>query len=224
MSRRLLLLGLTGLLLALAGCGIDKPAAKPVVPLSAGQQKQLSLAYGQLLKNHTAKSLAIYRELKKTALHNPQVLSGEAEVLLARRETPQAEKLLQEILRDYPRDGKAHILYGKLLEKQGKLREALAQFLAVPQDYADFDSALSSAAQVYLALNQPKKAQKILRRALWLYPNFDEGIYYLALSYARMGKPGLARYYLKLAASFNPEWLKEAGIDPDLRNIAQAAK
>jgi len=215
--------------LLFSGCGVDKPvgissplapaSGENLPPLSASQEKQLNLAYARLLKGQAREALALYLELQKTAPQNPQVLTGLTEVYLAQKDYPQAKTVLKTALSQDPEDGKALMLSGKLAQETGKPREAIKFYLAVPETYPDYDTALSNAAQVYLEINRPREAQKLLKKALQLYPNFDEGMYYLASAYMKMGKPGLAVYYLKLAASFNPEWLKEAREDKDLGKL-----
>jgi arylsulfatase A-like enzyme/Flp pilus assembly protein TadD len=125
--------------------------------------------YGKLLREmerleESEKELRL--ALSQTDADDRRTRISLAETLILRGETPEAQKLIEDVLGKTPKDNEALGARGRLLVAQGRAAEAIAPLVEAASS-GDADDWIA-VARVYLGLRDPEKAREAAGRALQL--------------------------------------------------------
>jgi len=104
----------------------------------------------------------------------------------------QAARELEKRLRNDPVSGRAHYGLGLILQREGKLTEALEQFKIAVSKNTDSIPVMFSLGETYQMLGEYQDSLSILRRALELYPKDKEILFLLGVSLQRLEQYGQA--------------------------------
>jgi len=111
----------------------------------------------------------------------------------------EAERELEKRLRSDPGSGTAHYGLGLILQREGKLNEALEQFKIAGRIIPSTIPLMFSLGKTYQMLGEYKDSVTVLRKALALSPKDKNVLYLLALSLQRLEQHGQAsKIYEKL--------------------------
>jgi len=102
-----------------------------------------------------------------------------------------ARELEKRLLND-PGSGRAHYGLGLILQRQGKLNEALEHFKIADRENSDSIPVMFSLAETYQMLGEYEDSVSILRRALELSPKEREILFLLGVSLQRLEQYGQA--------------------------------
>jgi predicted Zn-dependent protease len=94
----------------------------------------------------------------------------------------QAARELEKRLRDDPSSGTAHYGLGLILQREGKLNQALEHFKIAGRENTDSIPVMFSLAETYQMLGEYEDSVSVLRKALELSPKDKEILFLLALS------------------------------------------
>jgi predicted Zn-dependent protease len=110
-----------------------------------------------------------------------------------------AARELEKRLRNDPGSGMAHYGLGLILQREGKLNDALEHFKIAGKENADSIPIMFSLAETYQMLGEYEDSVSLLRRALELSPKDKEILFLLAVSLQRLEQYGHAsRIYERL--------------------------
>ena len=104
----------------------------------------------------------------------------------------QAARELEKRLRNNPSSGTAHYGLGLILQREGKLNEALEHLKIADNKNADSIPVMFSLAETYQMLGEYEDSLSILRRALEVSPKDKEILFLLALSLQELEQYGQA--------------------------------
>ena len=133
----------------------------------------------------------------------------EARLLIRTRRFDEAEKVLADGLKRWPKAGSLYALAGELYLKTGEPERALANLVEARKHEGDSPSILNNLGIAYLQLGEPSKAVRAFKRALKSNPRFALAAYNLSLAYKAAGEDEKAArwldYYRKLISRTGPE-------------------
>ena len=102
---------------------------------------------------------------------------GRARALATNHMRPEAIAMLQEHLRQYPKDVDARLLYGLILSWEGRYHEAREQLQRVLATHPDYDDAMRALINLELWSEHPDRVDKLTLIALRNHPDDPEYLY-----------------------------------------------
>jgi tetratricopeptide (TPR) repeat protein len=103
-------------------------------------------------------------------------LEKAAEIHLERNQNNEAEEIFNAVLKLRPDTTNVYNSLGIVYRRQGRLEDALAAYEKALKVHQDDEFIHFNAARVHLDMNNPAMAQKHLRLALKINPDFNEAI------------------------------------------------
>jgi tetratricopeptide (TPR) repeat protein len=152
-------------------------AEKALAAFIAQQPDNYDLRFGladlQMQAKDSAGALATYREIQTRAGKDPSGLLARDRIAgleLAANHDAQAQQLVDEVLRQNPRDAEALLIRGKLSMRRSEPGAAIEDLRAVVRDQPTSIPLQQLLASAYLANGDPVLAEQTLRAALELDP------------------------------------------------------
>ena len=149
-------------------------------------------------------------------------LTDQAGALLSQRRLGEAEKVIAELLRNFPGDPEAFLLSGRLLLLQERLNEAEQRFREHLELNENSLNGLSQLALVLLRQERWNDAAVVLDRAIGLKPDFAQAHANLALTRSRLGDAqGAAASYREALRSRPGDARAHLGLAQELARLGQ---
>jgi tetratricopeptide (TPR) repeat protein len=183
-----------------------------------GANMQLALA--RFFETHRKPEQAegVYRAIVAESETQPDGLAARtrlAALLLQKNEVAKAGALVEEVLKENPRDNDALVLRGNLALNRGDAATAIADLRAVLRDQPNSIPVMRALARAHLQNNELAIAEEMLRKAAESNPAERQVRLELAQLLAQSARPGQARPILQQLASEMPNDL--AVLEPLLR-------
>ncbi len=122
------------------------------------------------------KALAILDQIEKETGKNPRLTLRRALIYLDLDRNEEAERLLEELVKEDPRNYTAYFYLGVALEKLGQRKKAIEAFKVIPPGDENFPLAVRRLVQL---LDNPQEIYALFQQALSQRPE-DKGLYLLA--------------------------------------------
>jgi tetratricopeptide (TPR) repeat protein len=116
-----------------------------------------------------------------------------AALLIQNGKTPDAQKLLAEVLTKNPRDNDALVMRGNLALQSKDPKSAIADLRSVLRDQPNSIGVMRTLARAHLANGEPELAEETMRRALEVNPKDSGARLDLAGLLVQLGKPAQAK-------------------------------
>jgi len=136
--------------------------------------KRATTINGNHVKAHQQMGF-IYQKMGRTEEAKAS-LEKAAEIHLERNQNNEAEEIFNTVLRLRPDTTNVYNSLGIIYRRQGRLEDALQAYEKALKVHQDDECIHFNAARVYLDMNNPVLAQKQLRLALKINPDFSEAI------------------------------------------------
>jgi tetratricopeptide (TPR) repeat protein len=127
-------------------------------------------------------------DASQATLDRRQALSESAQAAIDHRDLPQARGLLDQLVAENPRSAEAHLRIGKVLQLQGALDAAAAEYrkaLEIDKDYVD---ALVGLGQILHTLGHDEVALKRFSQAIEIEPKKAEAHFAEGEAYESLGR------------------------------------
>jgi tetratricopeptide (TPR) repeat protein len=176
--------------------------AKAAVPDDADIRQQLFELY--TLTGQPDMALAEIRELAgKTGEGRHQLAYGQ--MLVAQGKVSEAETMLRGLIERDPLNVDALMLRAHIMRAAGNLEQAVEVYEEIVSIQPGYAPALYEAAETFMQLRRPPRAETFYRRALRANPNFALAELGLALLFKSRGNMELYRQHLQNAQRLAPE-------------------
>jgi tetratricopeptide (TPR) repeat protein len=136
--------------------------------------KRATTINGNHVKAHQQMGL-IYQKMGRTE-EAKSSLEKAAEIHLERNQNSEAEEIFKTVLKLRPDTTNVYNSLGIIYRRQGRLEDALRAYEKALKVHQDDECIHVNAARVHLDMNNPVLAQKQLRLALKINPDFSEAI------------------------------------------------
>jgi tetratricopeptide (TPR) repeat protein len=133
------------------------------------------------------------------------LLRGKASASLAAGQLTEALQLADELLAARPGEPGLHTLRGEILEAQGRMDEALAEYRRDAELFPDQARSLMRAAQLLRAQNRAREAEQALREAVQRRPRDPQPLVALAELLEATGRATEASTCIERALEANPD-------------------
>ena len=121
------------------------------------------------------------------------------------RDPVKIERLYQRALEIQPALADVRVNYGRFLETQGRLDEALLVYQEAAKEQPWLEEAHYNRGTALLRQGKPEEAEQALRQALTLQPDYPEALGNLGLLYATQGRTSEAEPLFEHAVAVAPE-------------------
>lgn len=135
---------------------------------------------------------------------DPEPATALGEILIERREYPEAFQVLKTAVDENPGFPLARMALGRLHRRRGAYHLAVEQFKAVVESRSDFPDAWAQLATCYLQMQQVARAEEAISRALEAEPEQPEYLLIEAATLAAVGKHREARGAMERATAARP--------------------
>jgi tetratricopeptide (TPR) repeat protein len=124
----------------------------------------IKLADGFKASGETKRAEEVYREILKREPNMPTIREKLAELYIRAGDNAKAEAELKKIASDRPTNPQVWFIMGSLLSEQGKFTNAIEYFERAIRLDPTLDAAYFELTSVFLSLDQPEKALKLLEK------------------------------------------------------------
>lgn len=173
-------------------------------PDVAKAQKMLGIGYARL--GDVKQAIGAFEEAVRLAPDEPEHLYGLANVYeLEGRDPAVIERLYQRALAIQPAQAQTRINYGRFLETQGRLDEAIVQYQQAIEEQPWLDVGYYNLGTAYLQKQMFDEAEAALLEALRLQPDDPLTLDNLGLLYINQGQKEQALAYFEQAVEVAPQ-------------------
>lgn len=137
--------------------------------------------------------------------NDPEAATALGEILMERREYPEAFQVLKTAVDENPGYPLARMALGRLHRRRGAYHLAVEQFRAVVENHRGFPDAWGQLATCYLQMQQVAKADEAISRALEAEPDQPEYLLIRAATLAAVGKHREAGQVMERASAARPD-------------------
>ncbi len=176
--------------------------------------------------NRVDDAVALLKEcltIKKDS-KDPEVIQAKnslAKIYLTRQETAEAKKLIDDVIKNSPKNVEAHFLKGNILLLQGDGTGAVSEFRTVTNERPQFIPAYLKLAEAHIATRELNLALDTLQKALKIDPDSKDALRATGRIYLMQGDYKKAEEYMKKLAGTNPD---DIDIKADLGDLFAAQK
>ncbi len=168
-------------------------------------EARLLLGVGHMALREPARAIPPLEQAVQIDPDNPEYLYGLAGAYEAARRDPAViARLYQRALAIQPAMAQTRVNYGRFLDAQGRLDEALVQYRQAADEQPWLDVAHFNLGTAYLRQGDAARAETELLRAVELNPDYVEALDNLGLLYADQGRLDAARQRFEQAVAASP--------------------
>lgn len=185
---------------------------------------QFALAELYELESQPEKARAIYDALREDYRGKPAALEAKVKVAAlewAGGHQAEAEKQLDEVLKENPRSSDALLLRGKIALRRGDGKDAIQDLRTVLKDQPELAEVHTLLGQAYLATSETVLARESFERAVMLNPKLTEAHMALAMLDTSSGKLKDARTRVEGLLKQNPNDLQTLSVLLNLQAAEQ---
>ncbi len=178
----------------------------------ANGEAHLLLGVGYMALGQPADAIAPLEQTVQIDSENPEYLYGLAGAYeAARRDPATIARLYERALAVQPALAQTRVNYGRFLETQRRLDEAIRQYRQAADEQPWLEVAYYNLGTAYLQQQDLAQAEAALLQAVTLNPDYAEALGNLGLLYADQGRPDQARARFEQAVAAAPESPKALG-------------
>ncbi len=134
-----------------------------------------------------------------------QTKNALAKIYLMRKETPEAEKMVDDVIKNSPKNVEAHFLKGNILLSRGDGTGAVSEFRTVSNERPQFIPAYLGLAEAHMAARETNLALDTLQRALKIDPDSKDTLRAMGRIYVLQGDYRKAEDNMKKLVAAHPD-------------------